>query len=146
MNIKEYIAKSVNDAYSIDDLPCSVTTLKTINALYRLDIPDEVIDASWGFNGAGQYGAQCGLVEGALMLLSLMCKRKNIDREAADKIFFDFATEFEKKFGSLICRVLRPEGFSDDLPPNLCEKRTVDSITFVAEFMESRLGLKAEVG
>ena len=142
MNIKEYIAKSVNDAYSINDLPCSVTTVKTINAIYRLDIPDAVIDAGWGFNGAGQYGAQCGLVEGALMLLSLLCRRRNFDREAADQIFFKFAAEFEQKFGSLNCRELRPEGFAPDNPPLLCEKISVTAIEFVAEFLEKVFGIK----
>jgi hypothetical protein len=40
------------------------------------------------------------------------------------------AEGFEKQFGSLSCRELRPEGFSSDNPPHICEDLSRRAIRF----------------
>jgi hypothetical protein len=50
----------------------------------------------------------------------------------------EYASEFEKRFGSLSCRMLRPEGFEENLPPHLCEPLSIDAVCFDIEFIERR--------
>lgn len=51
----------------------------------------------------------------------------------------DFAGKFEARFGSLLCRVLRLEGFGSENPPHLCEEITCDSIEFAALYVANLL-------
>jgi len=50
---------------------------------------------------------------------------------------YDFAKEFEKEFGSLNCRDLRPQGFKLDNPPHLCEEITKKVIAFTLNYLNS---------
>ena len=64
-----------------------------------------------------------------------MGKAKNYsDNEIKEKCYF-FAEKFEKEFGSLICKVLRPEGFKPENPPHLCEDLSKKAILFTINFL-----------
>jgi hypothetical protein len=87
-------------------------------------------------HGAGGYGAQCGLVEGGLMFLGIIGKEYRIPEDEIIDQCRKFATQFEETFTSLSCSELRPEGFSKENPPHLCEKLTCDAIAFSRDFVE----------
>ncbi len=123
-----FINQRVKHYYWERDLNCAATTLKVLAEKFDLELAPQVIDAATGMHGAGEYGAQCGLVEGGLMFLGIIGR----DRGMPDARIVDacrlFAGEFEKRFASLLCRELRPEGFHPDNPPHLCEGLTRQSL------------------
>ena len=59
--------------------------------------------------------------------------RKSGSRE---KTFcYNFASAFEKTFGSLRCFELRPTGFSENDPPHMCENLTCKGIEFAYQYI-----------
>ena len=88
-----------------------------------------------GLHGAGGYGAQCGLVEGMLLFLGL---QGALSKESAEEISArcrKFAAAFEARFGSLLCRELRPQGFPQDGPSHACEALTTQAIAFARQWL-----------
>jgi C_GCAxxG_C_C family probable redox protein len=129
------IDERVHDYYWTYDLNCATTLLKTVSEIFGIELSPQLIDAAVGMHGAGKFGAQCGLVEGSLMLIGILGRKKNLIDEITVKNCFRFAEEFQKKFGSLSCCTLRPEGFKPENPPHLCERMTVEAIRFTADFI-----------
>jgi len=108
--------------------------LKILGEVFGIDVHPQVYNCAVGMHGAGNYGAQCGLVEGALMFLGLRyAKQKGAEETAA--LCKKLAAEFEEHFGSLLCRELRPEGFKKENPPHLCEPFSVKAIIFHIGFI-----------
>ena len=52
---------------------------------------------------------------------------------------YRYAEEFTARFGSLLCRELRPGGFQPSDPPHACEGLTVDTVLFAMDFMQKHL-------
>lgn len=121
--------------YRTHDYNCAETTLRILSEAFDVRIQGQVLDAAVGMHGAGLYGAQCGLVEGALMFIGIAGRLGGKEESEIIGNCRRFAENFEKGFGSLICRELRPEGFSPDNPPHICEKLTGDVILFDIDFM-----------
>jgi len=129
------ITSRVQDYYWNHDLNCATTTLKILAEIFEVNLSEQIINAAIGMHGAGQYGAQCGLVEGMLMFLGIIGREQQIpDATIVDKCR-EFAQQFENEFQSLSCKKLRPEGFSEDNPPHLCEKLTCNAIEFNRNFV-----------
>ncbi len=143
--ITQLVTDRVTHAYREEDLPCTPTTLRILSELFEIELSDQVYEASIGMNGAGKYGAQCGLVEGALMFVSIVCRQRGMSIDETGQACNDFAASFEAKFGTLICRELRPEGFSEDNPPHLCEPRSIDAITHAIAFVADRFKLAPQI-
>jgi hypothetical protein len=135
LETKDLIQARVREYYWQDDINCATTNLKILSEIFSVELSDQVIDAALGMHGAGKYGAQCGLVEGTLMFLGIIGRMKGISDENIENSCNEFAGQFENRFRSLLCRVLRPEGFSDDNPPHLCEKLTCEAIGFNSDFI-----------
>ncbi len=135
MTLKEFVSSRVEKSYHDDEVPCVIATLRILSELFQLPIDKQVYESSWGFNGAGQYGAQCGLVEGTLMFIGLLSHREGLDKTKMWEACNEFAKSYEQKFGSLRCKELRPGGFNDGDPPHLCEPLSINSIIFSAEFI-----------
>jgi len=129
------IAEKVHEYYWTDDINCATTLLKTVSEIFNIELSQQVIDSAVGMHGAGKFGVQCGLVEGSLMLIGITGRKKNLSDETTVKNCYRFAEEFQKKFGSLNCSTLRPEGFKTENPPHLCEKLTVKAIEFASNFI-----------
>jgi C_GCAxxG_C_C family probable redox protein len=125
----------VHSYYWNDDLNCAVTTIKTLAEIFNIEIQLQVLDAAIGMHGAGKFGAQCGLVEGSLMFIGILGRQKGIEQEKIVAVCYEFAEGFEKRFKSLRCRDLRPQGFNVNDPPHLCEGKTKIAITFAAKFV-----------
>jgi C_GCAxxG_C_C family probable redox protein len=136
MEIKNLINERVHNYYWEYDLNCATTMLKILAEIYNVKISSQVLDAAVGMHGAGFFGAQCGLVEGSLMFIGIFGKEKELEEKTVVDICYNFADEFQKRFGSLLCRKLRPEGFRPDNPPHLCENLTKEAVKFTMNFVE----------
>jgi C_GCAxxG_C_C family probable redox protein len=138
MKIKELIEERVHYYYWEKDYNCAITMLKILAEIFEVELSSQVIDSAIGMHGAGKFGAQCGLVEGSLMFTSILGRRNGIAQEEIISKCYTFADEFQKRFGSLLCRELRPEGFKKDNPPHLCEEMSKRAVEFTVNFiMES---------
>jgi len=136
MNYKEYIWNKVHSLYYQYDMNCARTTLTCLSDLFSFPISADVYTAALGMHGAGGYGAQCGLIEGALMFIGLYFSAANMSEKQIVSVCYQYAREFEKTFGSLRCRELRPGGFSKNDPPHLCESITCQAIEFAYLFIQ----------
>lgn len=141
MPIEEYIKKRVAECYWHEDLNCATTMLVILSELHNIELHKQVIDSAIGMHGAGGFGAQCGLVEGSLLFIGILGKEKGLPTEKIIDLCASFAQQFEKKFSSLLCKQLRPQGFKPDNPPHLCEELTNEAVRFSAEY----LGVKSNI-
>jgi hypothetical protein len=134
INHSELVASRVHEYYWEYDWNCATTVLRILAEIDGIELNEQVLAAAVGMHGAGRYGAQCGLVEGGLMYLGIRYYEE-LGPGAVEKLCYRLAEQYEDRFGSLLCRELRPEGFHPDNPPHLCEKLTVDSILFLLDFL-----------
>ena len=107
-------------------------------------ISSQVMDAALGMWGAGGHRAQCGLVEGALMFIGALGSHRGSNRDQISDLCKSFARGFEKKFGSLICRELRPQGFAPDNPPHICEDLSKRAVRYTTRFLADAFQLEPE--
>ena len=101
--------------------------LRVLGAITKQKIHDQVFAAATGMHGAGRYGAQCGLVEGGLMFLGVWGREMGRSDAWIAEACNAYAHDFEGRFGSLLCRVLRPQGFTADQPPHMCNDLTLQA-------------------
>jgi len=133
------ISQRVHDLYWMEDMNCAVTTLIILSGIFDIPVHSQVLSGACGMHGAGKFGAQCGLVEGTLIFLGISGKNNGLNKEEIEKLCYEYASLFQKVFGSLLCRVLRPQGFKSSNPPHLCEDMTVKSIIFSADFISGSI-------
>lgn len=141
MDTRAFVMDRVTRYYREDEINCAVATLKILAEQFDVEVSDQVLDSAVGMNGAGQYRAQCGLVEGAVMFLGILGRKLGMSDDDIMELSREYASRFEKRFGSLSCRVLRPEGFDEDNPPHICEPLSIDAICFDIEFVERKFNL-----
>ena len=138
--IREHVEKQVRSFYWEQDLNCATSNLELLSERFGVELNPQVIDAALGMHGAGRYGAQCGLVEGGLLFIGVIGRAKGIPDDDVVQACQDFARAFEGRFGSLLCRELRPEGFPPELAgKHICEDLTVEAILFSMGFVEAWL-------
>ena len=135
MDLQKLINERVHHYYWDEDFNCATTTLKILSEIFRIELSPQTIDAAIGMHGAGAYGAQCGLVEGALMFLGIYGRVKGAADDVIISHCYHLAQEFENHFSSLICRILRPQGFRPENPPHLCEEITKKAILFTVDYL-----------
>jgi len=133
-----FIQKYVRNYYWDEDINCATTILKILSKVYGIHLNKQLTDAALGLHGAGGFGAQCGLVEGGLIFIGIIGKKKNLTNEAIVKLCYDYAQNFDKHFGSLACSVLRPQGFNPNNPPHLCESLTNRAVQFAIDYCEEK--------
>jgi C_GCAxxG_C_C family probable redox protein len=141
VTVENIIAERVHHFYWDNDWPCVPTVLTTYKELFDVNISEDVIAASRGLGGGGEYGAQCGLLEANLIFIALFGKENNYTQQQINELCSQFCGRFEKKFESLLCRDIRPEGFVPENPPHLCEPRTVESMLLALEFFSKKMNL-----
>ena len=130
------LQERIHTLYHVHDYNCARTTLLCLGERFGIPISQQVFNAAIGMHGAGFFRAQCGLVEGALMFFGLWGTEKGMTEEEIGKLCYRFAETFTERFGSLLCRELRPGGFQKTDPPHLCETLTEMSIAFTMDFLE----------
>ena len=128
--MKKYITKRVHELYWKEDINCARTSLICLSELFEIAIEPQTIWAAIGLHGAGGYRAQCGLVEGTLMFMGIYFHKLGKTEAEIVSICYNFASAFDKTFGSLRCYELRPTGFSENDPPHMCENLTCRAIEF----------------
>jgi len=136
MNYLEFIKTRVARYYWEEDINCATTVMRILSEVFNIELSDQVISAATGMHGAGEYGAQCGLVEGGLMFLGIFTTHNGYSRDATVECCFEFAQAFESNFSSLQCSVLRPEGFKRTNPPHICEPLTCRAVEFTLSFVK----------
>jgi C_GCAxxG_C_C family probable redox protein len=145
MKTDEFVKTRVSKYYWKDDINCATTTLNILSEAFEIKLNKQIIDAALGMYGAGEYGAQCGLVEGTLMFLGISGRENNIPDNIIIQSCREFAKQFENEFNSLQCSILRPEGFHPDNPPHICEPLTCKAVEFSIKFISTlREGPKQE--
>lgn len=131
-----FVEKRVHKYYWGDeDINCANTTLRILSEWFNLELHSQVIDSSIGMHGAGGYRAQCGLVEGVLMFLGIFGRSRGFPDEKTIDLCKLFAQQFKAQFGSILCEILRPEGFKPENPPHLCAPLTCKAIVFDIDFI-----------
>ncbi|MGD8251298.1 MAG: C-GCAxxG-C-C family protein [Desulfobacterales bacterium] len=135
MTTKAFVRSRVAMTYWQEDINCAATSLKVLAEAFGVGLAPQVIAAATGMHGAGRYGAQCGLVEGALMFAGIYGRIHGLPEETVADACRRFAALFEKRFGSLQCRVLRPQGFKEGHPSHLCEPITNDALMVAIDFI-----------
>ena len=138
---KHRLEQLVEENYWQHNHNCATTTLRIFAEHAGVEISPQVYDAAAGMHGAGGYGAQCGLVEGALMFLGILGRKRQLTDKAIAESCQRYGAEFTAAFSSLLCRELRPEGFNDQQPPHLCQGLTNRAIAFGIDFLERNLAI-----
>ena len=132
---KEYIVNRVHELYWKDDINCARTALVCLGELFKIAIEPQTIWSAVGLHGAGGYRAQCGLVEGTLMFIGIYFHVLGKPEDEIVSACYNFASVFDKTFGSLRCFDLRPTGFSENDPPHMCENLTCKAIEFAYKYI-----------
>ena len=133
--MKGCIKDRVHELYWNDDINCARTVIICLSELFEIAIEQQTIWSAVGLHGAGGYRAQCGLVEGTLMFMGIYLHAMEKTEDEIVSACYDFASTFEKTFGSLRCLELRPTGFSESDPPHMCEKLTCKGIEFAYQYI-----------
>ena len=141
-NIAKFVKERVSHCYWKHDRNCATTVLCILSEIFEIELNKQTFDAALAMHGAGKYGAQCGLVEGTIMFMGVFGRQNNIHDDDTIDVCREFARKFESRFGSLLCGVLRPEGFRDDNPLHICEQITCEAIEFAVLHVSS---LKREI-
>lgn len=136
MQKTDYIKRRVKELYWEKNYNCAITTLSVLSEVYNISINSQVLQGAIGLNGAGKYRAQCGLVEGTLIFLGILGVEEKDTATEIEDCCFEFASCFEKYFGSLTCKFLRPEGFKSNDPPHLCQELTIEGLSFICDFID----------
>ena len=71
------------------------------------------------------------------MFIGIYFSQLGKDEETVTSFCYDHADAFSEKFGSLSCHDLRPNGFTPNDPPHLCEKLTCEAVAFAYEFVKN---------
>ena len=129
----------VHELYWNKDLNCARTMLACLGERFTLAVARQTFQAAIGMHGAGRFRAQCGLVEGTLMFIGILGSEEGLSDKDIENLCRLFAEEFTARFGSLLCRDLRPGGFQPSDPPHACESLTVQAVVFAQEFLQKRL-------
>ncbi len=110
--------------------------MKLLEEVYKIPLNDQVFKSAFGMNGAGRFGAQCGLVEGMIMFLGIWSSLQGISYGQIQELCNSFAKKFEESFGSLLCARLRPEAEASARDPDhACEELKVKAILMDLAFL-----------
>ena len=138
---KSYICERVHSLYWDADINCARTMLICLSEMFEITLEEQTISSAIGLHGAGGFRAQCGLVEGGLMFIGIWGNLLGISEKEITSLCYRYAEAFEKKFGSIRCYDLRPNGFTPNDPPHMCEALTCEAVEFAYLFLKGRLGI-----
>ncbi|MEZ5360681.1 MAG: C-GCAxxG-C-C family protein [Candidatus Zixiibacteriota bacterium] len=137
MNNKDFIEEKINLYFCTLDHNCAETVLEMLSEKFDFPLDKQVIYAAAAHNGLGQYRAQCGLITGAVMFIGIVAQSQGRDKDYINAITYGLAEIFDKSFGALDCRTLRPAGFKEDNPPNICKPLAIDALALIIDYIEN---------
>lgn len=135
MNTYSTISTMVHELYYGSDTNCARTMLFVLSKLLDQNIAPQTLQSAVALHGCGGHGDQCGLASGAVMFLGIYFLERGWNEKDVVCLAYTFAENYRNRFGSLLCRDLRPGGFSGEDPPHLCENLTNESIAFTHQFI-----------
>lgn len=133
--MKKQIMNRVHELYWKDDINCARTAIICLSELFEITVEPQIIWSAIGLHGAGGYRAQCGVVEGTLMFIGIYLHMMGKTEDEIVSVCYNFASDFDRMFGSLRCFELRPTGFSENDPPHMCESLTCNGIEFAYQYI-----------
>lgn len=133
--MKKQIMNRVHELYWKDDINCARTAIICLSELFEITVEPQIIWSAIGLHGAGGYRAQCGVVEGTLMFIGIYLHMMGKTEDEIVSACYNFASAFDRRFGSLRCFELRPTGFSENDPPHMCESLTCNGIEFAYQYI-----------
>lgn len=133
----DFIKEKVHKLYWEKDINCARTMLICLGELFNVKYESQTLNSAIGLHGAGGFRAQCGLVEGALMFIGIYYSHLGKSEESIVSACYKYAEAFNQKFGSLKCYDLRPNGFTSNDPPHMCEQLTCNAIAFAYDFIKA---------
>lgn len=133
------IKARVHELYWEDNINCARTVLICLSELFGVTLERQTLISAIGLHGAGGFRAQCGLVEGGLMFISIYDSQQEKSEDEIVTDCYGYAEAFEQEFHSLRCCDLRPAGFSADNPPHMCERLTSEAVKFAYSFIRDRM-------
>lgn len=136
--MKERLKQRVHTYYWEQNKNCATTMLLCLAEQFHISLTQQTLNAAIGMHGAGGYRAQCGLVEGALMFIGIYFANRKTEEEIV-RLCFAFAERFNNRFGSLVCKELRPQGFQKGDVSHVCEPLTVEAIAFTCQFLQEQI-------
>lgn len=136
MNNQEFINEKINLYFCTLEHNCAETVLEMLAEKFDFPLDKQVLDSAAGLNGLGQYRAQCGLIAAAVMFIGIVVQAQNRDKEYTNEICRGLAEAFDTKLGALDCRALRPDGFKEDNPPNLCKPLATQALAVIIDYIE----------
>ena len=84
-NMQKLIEERVHEYYWKHDYNCATTMLLILSGICGIKLQQQTLDAAVAMHGAGKCGAQCGLVEGALMFIGIYGRRNQKSDEKSRK-------------------------------------------------------------
>jgi len=109
--------------------------LLALSKLFDQNIVPPALQSAVALHGCGDHGDQCGLVEGAVMFIGIYHLERGWEKQDVAKLAYVLAETYRNRFGSLLCKDLRPGGFSEGDSSHLCENLTIGSIAFTYQFI-----------
>ena len=120
-DVEALVRERVHSLYYDRDVNCARTTMLCLGELLGFHIEEQTYAAAVGMHGAGGFRAQCGLVEGALMMLGAYFGAKGV----ADGERVDMCRRFAGQFRSRLDVYKRQDllyGPSDQDAPTDCNR------------------------
>ena len=72
------------------------------------------------------------------MFIGIYYSQLGKNEETIVSVCYNYAEAFTQRFGSLSCYHLRPNGFTDNDPPHMCENLTCEAVSFAYEFIKNQ--------
>ncbi len=137
--MKEIDIEKYTESLLKEDYNCGEAVVRAVFEQFDIRVPDFYLRPLSSMNGAGRAGAQCGILEGGLFVISTLYGRSNSkkSREPLETLVSNFAREFKGRYGSFLCKEIRKEGFFGNQNRNICNNRIKNGVLFIIDYIES---------
>ena len=109
--------KDVYEKYYYDgNYNCAETMIRAGNEYYDLGLGDRDMIAFGGFGAGIQTGNTCGAILSAVSVLSMKyIEKKAHESENIKPVTTALIREFNKRYGSILCKDIKPQSFKPDI-------------------------------
>ena len=132
----QHTVQRVCELYRNPKYNCARIMLTCLGESFGTPADPQSLQAAGRMDGSGNFHAPCGLAAGALLFIGLMGPRSGKNAEDVEKLYYRFTEAFTARFGSLLCRDLRPGGFRPSDPSHVCGDLIIDAVNFTEDFLK----------
>ena len=120
---------------------CAETMIRAANEYYDLGLHDRDMIALGGFGAGIQTGNTCGAVLAAVSVLSMKyIEAKAHESKDIKPVTTMLMREFKKKYGSVLCRDIKPQSFNPEFRCKNTIEASCDILEQVIEEYEAQKG------